>query len=146
MMYIQLELCQESLGSMVATTKDPWRELELIGLMKQVGSGEGRHAAVPTGAPFFLARRALAAAAAARSRHARWCHTNARADALHLKRTRVQLLDCRQRRRARRSARGAGADARRAAPPARAAPPQRKTGRWRLRWRTSTPRGWSTWM
>ncbi|GBF88132.1 wee1 kinase [Raphidocelis subcapitata] len=38
MMYIQLELCQESLGSMVATTKDPWRELELIGLMKQMAS------------------------------------------------------------------------------------------------------------
>jgi hypothetical protein len=38
-MYIQLELCLESLGSMAATTKDAWRELELVGLMKQVGGG-----------------------------------------------------------------------------------------------------------
>lgn len=39
-MYIQLELCQESLGSMLTTTKDPWREPELVGLMKQVNTAE----------------------------------------------------------------------------------------------------------
>ncbi|KAI8472258.1 MAG: kinase-like protein [Monoraphidium minutum] len=37
-MYLQLELAQESLGSMASTTKDPWRELELVGLMKQMAS------------------------------------------------------------------------------------------------------------
>ena len=41
-MYLQLELCQESLGSMAHTTKAPWRELELIGLMKSVSGLQGR--------------------------------------------------------------------------------------------------------
>lgn len=37
-MYLQLELCQESLGSVAAATKAPWREAELVGLMRQVAA------------------------------------------------------------------------------------------------------------